>query len=506
MADIKESVQLSDQSLTATAGTGGLKTQVNGAPATVSAAAMATGGVAAGNFIEADIDQELYKFKSDDTPLMQLMLRTRGVKVASPVVTHYAIDSARATVESTDAVAAATGKQFVLPLQAADASVPRPCGTLLVKGVDGYAADGKTLTPGKELLLYVTGTDLTTGNPVCMAMNGPRDNAADEYCTTPAIPAGTTFVVLSNALYETQKEIEPDLIVPQGKDLFLQKRGMSQIVSDYFDAQKKNIPFSKAVIAEAAIFNFKVRGNRTFWASRQGRCKVQTKLGPQTVYSTEGIRYQMTKELQHSGRWTVEELVALTKMIFTGEDVPKSPICLCGKDFLESIQNIDYSNHPEVQFILKENAIGWNVKAFVSAFGTLEFKHDPTLDRLGWSNSAGIIDPEALVHYVYSTEHSASDRVEGEEATRETIVVWDGLALKGTSHMWVNGEAETAVSSGATHTHYWNSSEAPASPEDGAVYYLLQDCPGISDSAKSGSMWRYKDGAWKAFDGIIDAA
>ena len=32
---------------------------------------------------------------------------------------------------------------------------------------------------------------------------------------------------------------------------------MNQIVSDYYEAQKKKIPFGKAVIAEAAITNFK---------------------------------------------------------------------------------------------------------------------------------------------------------------------------------------------------------------------------------------------------------
>ena len=63
----------------ATAGTSGNLTQYPGQPATVSSAAEATGGLDAGNFIESDIDDELFSFNSDDTPLMNLMLKAKRV-------------------------------------------------------------------------------------------------------------------------------------------------------------------------------------------------------------------------------------------------------------------------------------------------------------------------------------------------------------------------------------------------------------------------------------------
>lgn len=167
-------------------GTAGVASQVPGAPVTVSGVAGATGGVGPGNLIQSDLDQELYKFKSDDTPLMQLMLKAHKVNVKSPEVEHYMIDEPRSSVTTTTAVAAGTAKQFVLPLLANDAEIPRPYGTLLVKGVDGYAEDGKTKTPGKDLMLFVTGQDPTTNNPIVRAVNGPKANTSDESCTTPA--------------------------------------------------------------------------------------------------------------------------------------------------------------------------------------------------------------------------------------------------------------------------------------------------------------------------------
>ena len=486
-------------------GTAGMQTQVPGAPTTVSGVAGASGGVGPGNLIQSDLDQELYKFKSDDTPLMQLMLNARKVKVNSPEVEHYMIDEPRSSVTSIIKVTAGTAKQFVLPLLANDAEIPRPYGTLLVKGVDGYAADGKTKTPGKDLMLFVTGQDPTTNNPIVRAVNGPKANTTDESCTTPEIPAGSTLIILSNALYETQKKVDPDLIVPQAQTVYLQKRGMNQIVSDYYEAQKKKIPFGKAVIAEAAITNFKVRGNRTLYAGRKGKMTVQTpEVGAQTIYFTEGVRYQVKKELNHNGKWTIEEIIALAKMVFTGEDVPKSVIALAGKNFLENIQCIDYSKHPEIQITTKTNSVGWVVTNFHTVFGDIEFKHDPTLDRLKWSNSAFIVAPDRLVHYQYSAEHSSKDRVEGEEATREAILVWDALALKGSCHIWINGEGDSENST-AVQIHLWDSAEAPTSPVEGGVYYLLQDCPGINAEAVSGQMWQYKSEAWIEYAGEVMA-
>lgn len=505
-----ETVNVGGQNPTPTPGSAGVQSQVGGAATTVSNVAGATGGINAGNLIESDLDKNLFKFKSDDTPLMQLMLIAKKVKVTSPIVEHYMIDEPRSSVTTTTAVAKATTQQFVLPLPSNDAAIPRPYGTLLVDGVDGYTKDGQTLTPGKPLMLFVVGHDTLTGNPIVRAVNGPKATKADEYCTTPAIPAGTTCIILANALYETQKEVDPDLIVPQPTQVYLQKRGMNQIVSDYYEAQKKKIPFGKAIIAEAAITNFKVRGNRTLYAGRKGKMKVTTdKVGVQDIYFSEGVRYQVKKELQHLGKWTVEEVIALAKMVFTGEDVPKSVVCLAGKNFLENIQCIDYSKHPEIQISTKTNPVGWVVTNFHTVFGDLEFKYDPTLDRLKWSNSAFIVAPDRLVHYQYSAEHTSRDRVEGEEATRESMLVWDALALKGSCHVWINGESTTIngnINTDATHFHLYEGETAPANPADGCVFYLITDCLGISTEAVKGTLWQYKNGKWSEYIGDVMAS
>lgn len=499
-----ERVQVATSAPTASAGSAGLNGQVNGTATSVSGAAGASGGVGAGQFIETDIDEELFKFQSDDTPLMQLMLKAKKVGVSSPLVEHYMIDEQRCQLTTNAALAASSGQTAILPLPSEDQSIPQDYDCINVRGVNGYDKDGVE-TPGKDLQLFVVGTDDATGNPIVRAVNGPKDAKTDQFCKVPAIPANTKLVVCGNALYETQKEVAPDLIIPQPTTIPLQKRGMNQLVSDYFDAQKKRIPFTQAIIAEQAITNFKTKGNRSLWISRNGMFQVKTeKVGYQNVYTTEGVRWQFKKELQHSGKWTVEKLIALAKMFFTGEDVPKTAIALCGKNFLENIQCIDYSKHPEIQITSKANPVGWIVTNIHTVFGDIELKREPTLDRLGYSNSAGIFGENRLVHYVYKNESSFNDTIEGEEAKRSGLLVWDGLALKGSCHIWVDGEGEGA-NEGATTYEMWESDEAPTTSAGTAspVYYLLVDCPAIATGAKAGELWQYDGTAWKEYTGEV---
>ena len=472
-------------------GTAGLNTQGNGMPTTVSGAAAATGGVSDANLIGVEVDKELFQFNTEDTPLMNLMLKAKRVNVSSPEVDHYMLDEAKSTVTTVADCCGTGAGTGILSLRNGEGVMIRPFTTLLVKGVNGYDREGAHETPGRDLMLFVEKHD-ASNNPVVRAVNGKKNTPEDEYGAIPLIPAGTTLVILANSLYETQKEVDPDLVLPQPRRIYLQKRGMNQVVSDYFNSTKKRLPFSKAVIAEQAIANFKVRGNRTLWASRAGKFHVSVnRMGMQTVYTTEGLRWQFKRELQERGEWTVDKIIALAKMFFTGEDVPKSALLLAGKDLLESIQKVDFSKHPEIHITTRQNSVGWTVTNFHTVFGDIEIKREPTLDRLGWSKSGALIGENRLVHYVYSSEHSFKDRVEGEEATRNGILIWDAIALKGTCHIWIDGETETETSE-ADKIILWDSEAAPTAADypDGGLFMLSKDCREISSLAVAGTLVR----------------
>lgn len=492
-------------------GSVGLQSQVGRQPTTVSGIASATGGQGAGQLIENDIDEMLFKFKSDDTPLMDLMLRAKKINVASSVVEHYMIDEPRPTVTTTTKINADTVSsapmQEKLPLAAKDLKLIKPYDTMIVPSVQGYKADGKTKTPTIPLQLFCTGIDPSTQQPIVRTVNGPKSETSNQYSCMATIEAGSKIIILGNALYETQKRVMPDAITPVPTEVYLQKRGMNQIVSDYFDSQKKRIPFAQATIAEAAISNFKVRGNRTLWAGVKGKIQVDAgDMGVQDIYFTEGVRYQFRREFQHKGKWTFEQFIALAKMFFTGEDVPKTALGLCGKNFLENIQCIDFSKHPEVKISVTTNKLGWEVTQIHTVFGDIQFKREPTLDRLGWSNSAALFGEDRLVHYQRTAEHSFNEAVEGEEAKRNGVLVFDALALKGTCHIWIDGEGgELEASNGKVIFTTHEGAEAPASPTEGQVYYLLEDCPGIKADALKGQLWQYKSSTWVPYEGDVFA-
>ncbi len=496
VTDGAEVVKITTGSVATQTGTAGLSTQVGGQPTTVSSAADATGGIGAGNFVQPDIDEELFRFQGEDTPLMQLMLKAKKIKVNSPEVIHYMLDEERASFYTTAALTPNVKGSLSaqLPVGTEDAGMVDAPDTLLVKGVKGYEADGATES-GMPLLLVVTGVDTTTGYPVVRAVNGKKNNKNDAYSLLPTIPAGTKVIVLSNTLYETQKKVKPSSVVPRPMQLYLQKRGMNHVVSDYFDAQKKAIPFADALIAEQEIKNFKIRGNRTLWASCAGKFKVDTpEAGMQYAYTTTGVRWQFKKELKHTGKWTIEELIALAKMGYTGEDVPNSLLLLAGKNLLEQIQCIDYSKHPEVKIETKHNPAGWEVTSIHTVFGDIQIKHEPTLNRLGWSNSGALIAQDRLVHYVYKNESQFNDDVEGEEAKRSGILVWDGLALKGSCHIWIDGDDAVGTQSADEAKKYliWNESTINgADMTEGYVYYLLSDTTGTNgDTAAASTVYR----------------
>ena len=492
-------------------GTVGVESQVNGQATTVSGIASATGGTGSGRLIERDIDNLLYMHKSDDTPLMDLMLKAKKIEVNSSEVEHYMIDEPRPSVILSQKITADTPSDApmtaILKLAAKDQKMIKPFDTAIIPSVQGWKEDGKTRTPSIPLEIFCTGVDKATQNPIVRTVNGPKSESSNQYSCMCTIEAGSKIIILGNALYETQKRVKPDSIVPKPTIVYLQKRGMNQIVSDYFESQRKRIPFAKATMAEAAITNFKVRGNRTLWAGVKGKFQIDTdEVGIQDVYFTEGVRYQFKREFQHNGKWTFEQLISLAKMFFTGEDVPKIAIALCGKNFLENIQCIDFSKHPEVQISLKTNSIGWEVTNVHTVFGDIEFKREPTLDRLGLSNSAGIFGEDRLVHYQRKAETSFNEDVEGEEAKRSGVLVFDALALKGTCHVWVDGEgtAAAAVDGKVIFTTH-DGTEAPASPAKDQVFCLLSNCPGINNNALQGQMWQYTGSGWKEYEGEIKA-
>lgn len=513
-----------------TVGTGsaGLETHIGGAPTTVSGVTNASGGM--GELVLPEVDKRIFMFERDQNALMQLMLMAKRVNVKSMEVKHYAIDQGTPLVT----VASVNGNNITLVN--ADKGKVRAYDTLMVKGVKGYnfvqgTGNVKSRRPLQLFVKSVNNDDTIT----CVATNGVKQAVTDQYGSLPTgtspepdntnvIAAGTKMVRMANALYETQKWVDPNTVIPVPDDLYLQKRGMTSIVSKYLADQKTEIPYDEAVKAEAQLREFKAAGNRTLLISQQNKMLVRSSMGDdQWDYTTNGVRWQVKREIKHRGPWTFEDIMALIKTYYGGADKPKTGIFLVGENLGQSLQLIDWSKHPEVKMMPYTNErLGWKVTKLYSLFGELEIKLEDTLNDCGYQNSGIIIGEDRLVHYVRKGESSYTEDVEGEEATRNGVLVSDALGLKGNCHIWVDGEGdddETAPN--ADKFLLWSSETAPAAAdlEDGVIYVFANNLTltvGSDDTAKTtkvegGEAYKYSAtannnaGGWTKFYGPISA-
>ena len=500
-------------------GTAGLETHVGGAPTTVSGVQNASGGM--GELVLPEVDQRIFMFERGNYALMELMLMAKRVNVKSMEVKHYAIDQGTPIVTVAENVTGNT-----ITLVNADKGKVRAYDTLMVKGVKGYEfKNGANVISRRPLQLFVKSVN-SDDTITCIATNGVKQAATDQYGSIPTtsspaanntnvIVAGTKLVRMANAMYETQKWVDPNTIIPVPDDLYLQKRGMTSIVSKYLADQKMEIPYDEAVKAEAQLREFKAAGNRTLLISQQNKMLVRSSMGDdQWDYTTNGVRWQVKREVKHKGPWTYEDAITLIKTYYNGADKPKSGIWLVGKNLAQSLQLIDWSNHPEVKMEPYTNeTLGWKVTRLTCIFGDLQIKMEETLNDCGYENSGIIIGEDRLVHYVRRGESNYTEDVLGEEATRNGVLVSDALGLKGSCHIWVDGDDDDDdTAPGAEVFRLWTSTTAPSGTdlEDGVIYVFAYGLTlGSGSSAitvESGEAYKYTTAnGWTKFYGPISA-
>lgn len=515
---------------TPAAGTAGLNTQLGGAPTTVSGVANASGGM--GELVLPEVDKKIFLFERDKNAFMQLMLMAKRVNVKSMEVKHYALDQSTPMVT----VASVNNTTGEITLVNADKGKVRAYDTLKVKGVNGYdyvtgTGNVKNRRPLQLFVLSVSASGVIT----CVAHNGIKQAATDQYGSLPTtqstdstawdynntnvIVTGTKMVRLANAMYETQKWVDPNTVIPVPDDLYLQKRGMTSIVSKYLADQKMEIPYDEAIKAEVQLREFKAQGNRTLIDQQPSKMLVRSSMGDdQWDYTTTGVRWQVKREIKHKGKWTAEDLIALVKLYYGGADKPKSGLLLCGDNLGLNLQLIDWSNHPEVIMSpYKNDTLGWEVTKFHCLFGDIQIAIEPGLNECGYENSGILIGESRLVHYVRKGESGYTEDVLGEEATRNGILVSDALGLKGNCHIWIDGgdDDDDTTAPGAQEFRLWSSSTAPTGGDLEDFTYVFAQALTITDGSttitvEAGDAYTYNSSAasgskWTKYYGPISA-
>ncbi len=465
-----------------------------------------------GEFIQPEIDSKITMVASDESVIDTIKRKiTRQVPVTSFEVDHYLIDEKRSKAVTNVEYTGMNATRAEIPFATtADRKIFQEYYTAICKGVNGYDSTGQTELPGVDLMLFFVGKSNTSEAPIAMAVNGPKVNPTDDYCVVPTIPAGTEIILLSSAAYETQKFIAPSTIVPVPERMYLQKQLCNSIVSDYFKAQKKRLPFSHSQIAEAVLRQFRLESCRTAWVGQPGKFKVQAmdaSMGYQWDYFSKGLRWQFKRQYDLSSTITFADLINLSMVKFTGYNCSKKAIWLLGKQLLNDIQKIDLTLHKNIT-VTGSKVFDLECTKIHTVFGDIDLVHDPTLDALGYSHCGGLIDENGLVRYWMKNEDCKSENVEGEEAKREVVMTIDCLCLKGYSHIWVNG-AKAASRSIPGAAHVISSDTLPESPAVNDVVILTADVlkeDGQTVKFAAGTVVTYTGSSWIEFTGEIMAA
>ncbi len=497
---------------TATEGHEGLQTQLGGQDASVTT--LERGGET-GDIIAEDIDEDIAKFRPDFFPIDTVARKAAKKKrKTNYVVKHYNIDASRITcITNAEHTESASKKRVALPIDAADGSVFNVYDTINVRGVDGYASDGSTVTPGVDLMLYVVALDASSGLPVVVAINGKKQNPADVECYVPSIPEGTALYCMAKAGSESQLFCPPTNQAPTPREVYMQRKMSNTKFTEYFENVKKKVAWDKEDVMENDLWEFRRKCEVSYLLGIKGKIAIKDAQYPnrgiENVYFQEGIMWSIKKHYEYTkGKFSFADFIGITKMKFTGNNGSKEAFVGVGKDLLEDMMKVDYTLTKDINVKSREK---WGIKfqAFESSFGTMNVVHLPILDEVGLSEIGICLDLDMLVLYKMEEERrNINMETQGEAAERNVTIQTDCLTLKGYSHLLIKpntsgfNDAEPDLVKAKTNDGATLPSEGN---KEGAILYLKKDVAstGTNDELKAGMLAQWNGTKWVKYDGDV---
>lgn len=495
---------------TANEGHEGLNTQLNGQDGSVTT--LERGGETA-DIIAEDIDEDIAKFRPDFFPVDTIARKAaKKKKKTNYVVKHYSIDASRISCSTNAAhVEAVSKKRLTLPIDVSDGKVFNVYDTINVRGVDGYAPDGSTATPGIDLMLYVVALDSSSGLPVVVAINGKKQNTGDVECYVPSIPEGTDLFCMAKAGSESQLFCPPTNQAPVPQEVYMQRKMSNTKFTDYFENVKKKVAWDKEDVMENDLWEFRRKCEVSYLLGIKGKITINDSQypnrGAENVYFQEGVMWSIKKHYEYTkGRFTFNDFIGITKMKFTGNNGSKEAFVGVGKDLLEEMMKVDYTLTKDINVKPREK---WGIKfqAFESSFGTMNVVHLPILDEVKLSDIGICLDLDMLVLYYMMEEKRRIDmETQGEAAERNVTIQTDCLTLKGYSHLIIKPNTSGFNDAQSDLVKAKTSSALPSTGNaEGSILYLTADVVAseTNEELKAGQLAQWNGTKWVKYEGDV---
>ncbi len=351
-----------------------------------------------------EIDQQIVKIRPMSTPIDQISRYAGSKPAGSMVVDYYSVDTkptSATTIDETSAPQVSQSDDSPLSIiHTNNNEIFDPTDTILVQGVSGYDNTG-TVESKQDLMLYVVTRD--ANGVTVMAVNGCTINGVSN--CVPTIPVGSTLVRMGRAASEL------DVQSPQFEALPKKSRNLCQIFKMQVEQStlqrlaNKEVGWTMSDQEEAAVYDMRLGMEKSylFGVAR----KIWDNNKKEHVYFTGGIWYQAGKSynLESSVELTVDQMVDLMRMAFTGNAGSKRKILIGGSGLISRISKLDYSR----VITAGQHVSKWGIDftELRSKFGCLYLLLSEVFDEVGMEEEGIIIDPEYIqkyTHIPFSTE------------------------------------------------------------------------------------------------------
>lgn len=317
--------------------------------------------------------------------------------------------------------------------------------TFILEGVPGYSKPETGTTPVEDgdLECYVKSVDEANYAVVIEPVNGWAYSGGWVNKLPSSIPEGTPIHVMSTACSESQREVAPDNYLPVTKKVFLQKKVSNLVLTDDFLEQIKEIEFGENELSERAEYNHLRKEARTFWLGADGKRKVKPgkHMAEEDVYYTKGVLRQILNKYSVDGDLEWDDLNRICDIQFGTNSLNDEATVFVGSKFnLKLMRLMQRNQRSDATLVSKfDGNLKVSFKSYeLNAVGTLNFVHSRTLDDIGYSECAVVLDTKNMTRYVkYDLKTANVDMKKGggpegetREAKRKIYTCADGVSLR----------------------------------------------------------------------------
>lgn len=356
------------------------------------------------DFITKEIDEKIVKIRPMATPIDNISRHATAKPSDSFEVKYYSVGTRPLkTKVKTQFEAMASGESQKLEVD--DASIFTKDDTIRVVGVKATTdASGQAYGEGAnvpDLVLWVVGTDNSTGHPIVCAINGSKKDGNGEPIWAPQINVGTVLVRMGKACGELDVQTGRFNNLPLAEIQYCQNFMMQVEQSTFDKIAGKEVKWDFSDIEEDGIYDMRLGMEQSFLFGDKACIHHVNKEGAATWF-TRGIWYMAGKDIE-VGHWNAEtstaevsddDLVDISKDLFVGTgNSTKRVVLFCGSDMLAALSKIKSE-----KFRLKESVEHWNLKfkSWETDFGEILTMHHELFDLNGMADCAFALDPEYL--------------------------------------------------------------------------------------------------------------